>query len=122
MKRTVATLAVILVVLLNPGRAAAMTNMEYSLVGESLYLILALGGLATALAIFRTFKRGSLGKPWLLILLGLAAAAIGSAIDILDLLKIIIHQYDMRPALLVFRTGSIFLILAGLFLYKKGLQ
>ncbi len=104
------------------GIAGAMTSHQYELLGESLYFVFALVGLVFALAIFRALKEGSLGKPWLLIVSGLAAAVVGSAIEILDLLEIVIHRYDMRPALLVFRTGSILLLLVGLFLYKRDLQ
>lgn len=102
--------------------AGAMTGRAYEVLGQSLYLVFALGGFAFALAIFNGLKKGSLGKPWLLIVIGLAAAVAGSAIELLDLLNILVSKYDMRPALFVIKTGSILTILIGLFLYKRDLQ
>jgi hypothetical protein len=102
--------------------ASAMSTKSYNIIENTLYSIFALGCFFIAFLIFFSLRGGSLGKPWLLIMLGFILATVGGAIQVLDLFKIMIHEYDLRLALLVINSCSIFFLFVGLFLYKKGLD
>jgi hypothetical protein len=78
--------------------------------------------LILAFIIFLALRGGSLGVPWLLFLIGFGLAGAGGAIQVFDTLKILVSQYDLRPAILITRAGSLFFLLIGLILYKRGLQ
>jgi hypothetical protein len=121
MKPSSALLA-IFIVIATCNTANAMTSHSYGLIEQSIYLLLSLVGVALAVTIFSSLKGGSLGNPWFFFILGFTAAGLGSIIELLDLFKFLISQYDLRLILLIFRTGSMLLFLTGLFLYKKGLQ
>jgi hypothetical protein len=92
------------------------------MVQESLYFATSLGCLVFALIIFLSLKGGSLGTPWLFICIGFFLAAAGGAIHLLDLFQILIHIYDLRPALLIANCGSMIFFLIGLIFYKRGLE
>jgi hypothetical protein len=100
----------------------AISSQTYGLVQESLFFATSLGCLIIAFFIFFSLKGGSLGTPWLFICLGFLLAAVGGAIHLLDLFRILIHIYDLRPALLVTGVGSMILFFIGLILYKRALE
>lgn len=110
-----------LILLLNFGYAGAMSTHAYGVIRESIFLVAALACLILALVIFSSLKGGSLGLPWLFFALGFAVAAIGGILHLMDLLKILIHVYDLRLATLLTTCGSMILFLIGLFFYRKGL-
>ena len=99
-----------------------MTSLDYRLVQESLFLALSLACLILAIMMYLTMKGGKLSLPWIFLLIGFAAAGLGAVIQLLESLKILIHEYDLRPALLIFRCGSMLSFLVGLIFFKKGLQ
>ncbi|UCC79212.1 MAG: hypothetical protein JSW64_13190 [Candidatus Zixiibacteriota bacterium] len=121
MKRLTACLTLALV-LVNYDFCWALSSQEYRIIQESLYFATSVGCLAFALIIFHSLKGGSLGTPWLFIFAGFLFAAAGGAIHLLDLFKILIHVYDLRPALLITNCGSMIFFLIGLILYKRGLR
>lgn len=99
-----------------------MTSGQYAMIQESGYLILWLACVFLAASIYSGTKGGSLGLPWLILLSGFALAAIASVVQLLDLFKIAFNEYDFRPFMLAARLGSVFILLAGLFFYKRGLE
>lgn len=109
-------------VLINYDFCWAISSRTYSVVQESLYFATSIGCLILALTIFLSLKGGSLGTPWLFICIGFLLAAVGGIIHLLDLFKILIHVYDLRPALLITNCGSMIFFLVGLIYYKRGLE
>jgi hypothetical protein len=109
-------------VLVNYDFCWAISSRTYSLTQESLYFATSVGCLIFALVIFLSLKGGSLGTPWLFICAGFLLAAVGGAIHLLDLLKILIYVYDLRPALLITNSGSMIFFLIGLIFYKRALD
>ena len=99
-----------------------MTSRGYGLASGAIYLGLSLAGIALAFTIYSVLKGGSLGSSWLFFILGFAAAALGSLIELFDLLHILIYQYDLRLVQLAIRTASMLLFLTGLILYRRGLE
>ena len=104
------------------GIANASKTANYALVGDSLIFVFSAACLVLALLIFLSLRGGSLGIPWLFFFIGFALAGAGGAMQVLDMLKIAVNQYDLRPSLLITRAGSMLFFLVGLFLYKRGLQ
>ena len=102
--------------------ASAADTINYGLIQESSFFILSLGCIAVAGLIYQTLKGGSLGTPWLFFVGGFALAGSYAAIQLLDIMKIAVYQYDCRLAELALRIGSMLLLMTGLVLYKKGLQ
>lgn len=100
----------------------AISSHTYGVVQESLYFVTAVACLIFALMIFSSLKGGSLGKPWLFMLIGFLLAVIGSGLHLLDLYKILIYEYDLRLAFLILSCGSIIFLLVGLVLVKRGLE
>ena len=121
MKRLTACLTLCLV-LLNYDFCWAISSRTYGLVQESLYFATSVGCLVFALIIFLSLKGGSLGTPWLFICAGFLMAAVSGAIHLLDLFKILIYIYDLRPALLITNSGSMIFFLIGLIFYKRALE
>jgi hypothetical protein len=105
----------------SPSVSSAMDSGQYSILQESLFVFLSAICLLLAAAVFSVLKGGSLGVPWIFILAGFAVAGVGATIHLLETLEIVLHQYDLRLAMLLTRVGSVFLFTVGLFLYKKGL-
>jgi hypothetical protein len=102
--------------------ANAMTSQQYQVLQQSLLVILSLSCLVLTVLIYMTLRGGKLGLPWIFFMIGFGAAALGGAIQLLDALKLVISQYDLRMALLIIYSGSMLSILVGLFFYKRGLQ
>ena len=102
--------------------ASAISTKSYDIIEHTFFSIFALGCFFVAFLIFFSLKGGSLGKPWLLIMLSFLLATAGGTIQVLDMFKIMIHEYDLRLALLIINSCSIFFLFIGLFLYKKGLE
>ena len=121
MKRLTAYLTLGLV-LANYEFSWAISSRAYGVIQESLYFATCVGCLIFALIIFLSHKGGSLGPPWLFIFIGFSLAVIGSIMHLLDLFRILIYEYDLRPALLVINCGSMIFFLIGLVLYKRGLE
>lgn len=111
-----------LFVLSNFGIANAVSSYTYNLTQDSVYLLAALACLIWALRIFLSLRGGSLQTPWIFFSAGFATAAVGGIIQLLDLLQIAIHQYDLRPAMLATTCGSLILLLLGLIIYKRNLE
>ena len=121
MSRITACFTLVLV-LVNYNFCWAISSQTYGMVQESLFFVTSIGCLIFALVIFLSLKGGSLGTPWLFICVGFLFAAAGGAIQLLDLFKIVIHIYDLRPALLITNVGSMIFFLIGLILYKRALE
>lgn len=102
--------------------AGAVSTYTYDLTREAIFLVFSGGCLLLALSILNTLKGGSLATPWVFFIIGFAAAAVGGLIGVLDLLKILIHQYDLRPATLVATCVSVISLFLGLYLYRRGLD
>lgn len=100
----------------------AISSHTYSTVQETLFFATAAGCLLFAFLLFSSLKGGSLGRPWLFILIGFLLAVIGSGLHLLDLFKILIYQYDLRLAFLILSCGSMVFLLIGLILIKRGLE
>ncbi len=109
-------------VLLHYRLAGAVSTHTYNLVQESIFFIASMGCLLLALSIFVSLRGGSLGTPWIFFVMGFAFAAVGGAIHLLDLFKILVHEYDLRLATLITSCGSMLFMLTGLYFYKRGLQ
>ena len=109
-------------VLSHYGLANALSTHTYNMVRESTFLLVSLACLFWTIRIFSTLKGGSLQTTWLFFSLAFAVAAIGSILNLLDLLKIVIHVYDLRPANLATTCGTMVLLLIGLFFYRRGLD
>ncbi|OGC90264.1 MAG: hypothetical protein A2W25_05815 [candidate division Zixibacteria bacterium RBG_16_53_22] len=110
------------VIAADSGVACAMDQTQYAILQESLFMFFSVVCLLLAAIIFSALKGGSLGTPWLFILAGIAVAAVGGAIRLLELFEIVLNQYDLRLAMLVTRVGSVLLFMVGLYLYRKGLR
>jgi uncharacterized membrane protein (UPF0182 family) len=104
------------------GVVYAMDQAQYAILQESLFMFFSIVCLLLAAIIFSALKGGSLGTPWLFILAGFAVAVVGGAIRLLELLGIVLHQYDLRMAMLLTRVGAVLLLMVGLYLYRKGLR
>lgn len=102
--------------------AGAVSTHTYDLVQESIFFIASMGCLLLALGIFISLRGGSLGTPWIFFVLGFAFAAAGGAVHLLDLFKILVHQYDLRLATLITSCGSMLCLFIGLYFYRRGLQ
>lgn len=102
--------------------ASAMSTKSYDMIENSIYSIFAIGCFFVAFLIFVSLRGGSLGKPWLIIMLGFILAAAGGVIQVLDIFEIMVNEYDMRLALLIVNSCSMFFLFLGLFFYKKGLE
>lgn len=102
--------------------AGAASTHTYNLVQESILSIVSIGCLFLALSIFISLKGGSLGTPWIFFMIGFAMAAAGGVIHLLDLFKILVYEYDLRPATLITSCGSMLFLFIGLYLYRKRLQ
>ncbi len=109
-------------VLINYNLSWAISTYAYNLVQESLFLLFTSGCLVIALLIYLSLKGGSLGNPWIFIVAGFAFAAVGGIINLLDVIGIFVHEYDLRPANLITACGSMLLLLLGLLLYKRNLD
>jgi hypothetical protein len=96
--------------------ASAADTISYGLIEESSFFILSLGCVAAAGFIYQTLKGGSLGTPWLFFIGGFTLAGSYAAIQLLDILKIAIYQYDCRLAELALRISSMLLLMIGLIL------
>lgn len=121
MNRLTASITAALV-MINYDFCWAISSQTYKMVQGSLFFATSIGCLILALIIFLSLKGGSLGTPWLFICAGFLLAAAGGAIQLLDLFKIVIYIYDLRPALLITGIGSMILFLIGLILYKRALE
>ena len=104
------------------GIATAMSTHNYLVVQESIALLVCIACLLLAVSIFSALKGGILGTPWLFFVIGFSIAAAGGVIKLLDLFKIVIYQYDLRPAILLTTCGSVIFLLLGLFYYRRGLE
>lgn len=102
--------------------AGAVSTQTYNLVQESIFFIVSMGCLVLALSIFISLKGGSLGTPWIFLIIGFAMAAAGGVIHLLDLFKILVYEYDLRPATLITSCGSMLFLFIGLYFYRRGLQ
>lgn len=102
--------------------ASAADTITYGLIQESSFFILSLGCIAAAAIIYRTLKGGSLATPWLFFVGGFILAGLYAAVQLLDIMKIVVYQYDCRLVELALHIGSMLLLMTGLILYKKGLQ
>ena len=102
--------------------AGAVSTHTYDLVQESIFFIASMGCLVLALGIFISLKGGSLGTPWIFLIIGFAFAAVGGAIHLLDLFNVLVHEYDLRLATLITSSGSMLFLFTGLYFYRKGLQ
>ena len=109
-------------VLTNYRLAGAISTYSYNLMQESIFFIVSIGSLVLAFSIFVSLRGGSLGIPWVFFIIGFAIAAAGGAIQLLDLLKILVYEYDLRLATLITSCGSMLFLFTGLYLYRKGLQ
>lgn len=109
-------------VLIQYGRAAAVSSYTYDLTRESVFVIISAGCLILALSIFSVLRGGSLGAAWIFLIIGFALAVARGVIGVLDLLKILIHPYDLRLATLLTTCGSALSLLLGLYLYRRGLD
>ncbi len=109
-------------VLSNYRLAGAISTHSYNLMQESIFFIVSMGCLVLALSIFVSLRGGSLGFPWVFFIIGFAIAATGGAIQLLDLFKIMVHEYDLRPATLITSCGSMFFLFIGLYFYRRALQ
>ena len=108
--------------LTNYNLSWAISTHTYGVIQESLFFATSALCLIFALLIFTSLKGGSLGKPWLFILIGFLLAVIGSVLHLLDLFRILIYQYDFRLAFLILSFGSMVFLLIGLVLIKRGLE
>lgn len=109
-------------VLIQYGQAGAVSTYTYDLTRESLFLIISSGCLVLALSILSVLRGGSLGAAWIFLIIGFALAVARGLIGVLDLLKILIHPYDLRLAILLTTCGSVLSLLLGLYLYRRGLD
>jgi len=107
--------------LINSGVARAMTTTQYAILQESLYVLFSAVCLLLAVTIFLALRGGSLGLPWVFIIAGFGLAVFGATIHLLDVLRIVLHQYDLRMGIFLSHVGSAVLLMVGLILYKKGL-
>jgi hypothetical protein len=111
-----------LTLLLQADSVLASNTTQYIAVRESLFVLITLGCVLAAALIFITLKGGTLSTPWVFFVVGFALAGVGGVMQLLELGKILLHQYDIRMALLFSRVGSVSLFLIGLVLYKARLQ
>lgn len=102
--------------------AGAMSTYTYNLVQESVFFIASMSCLVLAVSIFISLKGGSLGTPWIFFIMGFAVAAVSGVIHLLDLFKILFHEYDLRLATLITSCGSMLFLAIGLYFYRRGLQ
>ena len=109
-------------ILTNYNLGWAISTHTYGVIEESLFFATSAFCLIFALLIFLSLKGGSLGRPWLFILIGFLLAVVGSALHLLDLFKILIYQYDFRLAFLILSFGSMVFLLIGLILIRRGLE
>ena len=112
----------VLIILIDCKIANAMTSAQYTVIQETGYLILWAACIALAWSIYSGMKGGSLGLPWLVFVCGFAFAAVASLVQLLDIFEVAFSQYDFRPFILAAKLGSALLLLAGLFIYKRGLE
>ncbi len=108
--------------LCNCQSAFAGRGVTYGLIRESSLIILSLTCLAVTWLIFRTLQGGSLGTPWLFFVGGFALVGIEAVIQLFDVMKIVVYEYDLGLVSLLLSAGSMILMMTGLILYKKGLQ
>ncbi len=104
------------------NRAAAISTYTYDLTRNSIFLVIMAGCLLLALSIYSALKGGSLGASWIFLIIGFGLAAVTALIGVLDLLKILIHTYDLRPAIFLTTCGSALSFFLGLYLYRRGLD
>lgn len=102
--------------------AGAVSTHTYNLVQESVFFIASLCCLILAVSILISLKGGSLGAAWIFFVIGFAVAAVGGVIHLLDLLKILLHVYDLRLATLITTCGSMLFLAIGLYFYRRGLE
>lgn len=101
---------------------SAANTINYKLIQESSFFILSLGCIAAAAIIYQTLKGGSLATPWLFFIGGFILGGLDAAVQLLDIMKIAVYQYDCRLVELALHIGSMLLLMTGLILYKKGLK
>lgn len=111
-----------LISMLSFDYASAMSTHTYLVVQESITFLVSIGCLILAISIYRALKGGILGTPWVFFVMGFGLAAVGGLIKLLDLFKIFIYEYDLRPATLLTTCGSVIFLLLGLFYYRRGLE
>ena len=104
------------------GSAAAASTHTYLIIQESITFLVYIVCLLLVIGIFKALKGGVLGTPWLFFVIGFSAAAAGGIIKLLDLFKIMIYQYDLRPVILLTTCGSAIFLLLGLYFYRRGLE
>jgi hypothetical protein len=101
--------------------AHAISAADYQFFQESIFIALSVGCIILAAMIFAVHKGGSLGLPWVFLMIGFGLAGIHGLMLLLENMQIVLHQYDLRVGFLLTRSGSMLFFVTGLFLYKRGL-